>query len=246
MFNKFYKIIIIIIVFFIFILYNYARKKNSNSWLKEDVKNESPRNVFFDLGTNNGDSVKFFIDKTMRTENESFLKGYGGANNKKWEIYAVEANPYFDKTLDDLKLNCEKLGHIFHLFKQTAAWTKNEKLVFYLDTVNFYNNFWGSSLLKNHPDVANSGYKNVTVNGIDIAELLRKYNKEDEIVLKIDIEGTEYPLLMHLIKEHVLDLVDIIAVEYHRHIVKDIPIKEMEDFYVAYFKFMEIRTVPWY
>ena len=204
------------------------------------------RHVFFDLGTNDGESVRNFIEVRPKKDTDGIIKGYGTLDNKKWEIYAVEANPYFNKILNNLKRDCEALGHTLYLYTETAAWTKNEKLVFYLDTVNVHGNFWGSSLLKYHRDVVSSGYKNVTVNGIDIAELLRKYTKEDEIVLKIDIEGTEYPLLMHLIKEHVLDLVDIIAVEFHRDIVKDIPIKEMEEFFVAYFKFMEIRTNPWY
>jgi hypothetical protein len=151
----------------------------------ENVK----RHVFLDLGTNNGDSVKFFVDKAERSIEQSYLKGYGALNNKTWEIYAIEANPYFNKILSDVKVYCENLGHKFNLLTETAAWTKNEKLVFYLDTVNKEYDFWGSSLIKDHPDVISSGYKNVTVNGIDISEILKKYNSNDEIVMKIDIEG---------------------------------------------------------
>ena len=257
MVNQNYKIILALLVFSIVFTYYYLRLKTdlfaitsqlSSTQASTVVKTavHKKRYVFFDLGTNNGDSVTFFIDKAQRSDKDSFLKGYGALNGKKWEIYAVEANPYFNKMLVNLKKHCESLGHTFHLFTETAAWTKNEKLVFYLDTINFHGNFWGSSLLNYHPDVVNSGYKNVTVAGIDIADFLRKYNKDDEIVMKIDIEGTEYPLLLHLIKEHLLDLVDIIAVEYHRAIVKNIPIKEMEEFFTGYYRFMDIRTVPWY
>ena len=167
----------------------------------KDFKTTQKRHIFLDLGANNGDSVKFFIDKADRTIEQSYLKGYGALDNKKWEIYAVEANPYFNKVLADVKVYCEKLGHTFNLLTETAAWTKNEKLVFYLDTVNKDQDFWGSSLIEDHPDVVRSGHKNVTVNGIDISDILKQYNSDDEIVMKIDIEGTEYDLLLHLIKE---------------------------------------------
>jgi hypothetical protein len=167
-------------------------EENKITVLKETSQNKisKKRHIFLDLGTNNGDSVKFFVDKAEKSsDGYKVLQGYGALDNKKWEIYAIEANPYFNKILTDVKVYCENLGHKFNLLTETAAWTKNEKLVFYLDTVNKDYDFWGSSLIKDHPDVISSGYKNVTVNGIDISEILKKYNSDDEIVMKIDIEG---------------------------------------------------------
>ena len=205
------------------------------------------RHVFFDLGTNNGDSVKYFIDTANRS-NKELLKGYGSFNEISWEIYAVEANPYFNQMLGDLKKYCEKLGHTINLMTETAAWTKNEKLVFYLDTINAGYNYWGSSLIKEHPDVINSGFKNVTVNGIDISELLKKYNADDEIIMKIDIEGTEFDLLLHLIKEGTLHLVDIIAVEFHQRLLNNFkfPPNDLQRFFNDYFKFFNVTSIPWY
>ena len=166
----------------VLILTYFSRKQKSSSITKNNTNDEKifnygeilkehhndktdyskRRHVFLDLGTNNGDSVKFFVDKAEKSnDGYKVLQGYGALDNKKWEIYAVEANPYFNKVLADVKVYCEKLGHTFNLLTETAAWTKNEKLVFYLDTVNVNVNFWGSSLIKNHPDVVKSGYKNV-------------------------------------------------------------------------------------
>ena len=206
------------------------------------------RHVFLDLGTNNGDSVRFFIDKAERNMQQSFLKGYGALDNKTWEIYAIEANPYFNEKLSNLKSYCESLGHSFNLLTETAAWTKNEKLVFYLDTVNTNYDYWGSSLIKEHPDVVSSGFKNVTVDGIDISELLKKYTHDDEIVMKIDIEGAEYDLLLHLIKDATLHLVDIIAIEYHKRLLKPQMFSHdaLENFFNEYFMFYNIRFVPWF
>ena len=232
-------------------IFNYEEILNEINSIKNtnSSKNTIRRHVFLDLGTNNGDSVKFFVDKAEKSnDGYKFLQGYGALDNKKWEIYAVEANPYFNKVLADVKVYCEKLGHTFNLLTTTAAWTKNEKLVFYLDTVNVNVSFWGSSLIKNHPDVVNSGYKNVTVDGIDISDILKKYTSDDEIVLKMDIEGTEYDLLLHLIKEGSLHLVDLIAIEFHPGVLKDSKNnpESLQTFFKGYFKFFNVKFLQWF
>jgi hypothetical protein len=48
-----------------------------------------------------------------------------------------------------------------------------------------------------------------------------------------------------LIKENVLNLVDILAVEYHRQVVKDMPIKIIENFVTEYLKYHNISIVKW-
>ncbi len=62
----------------------------------------------------------------------------------------MEANKHFDELLINTKNNAEKLGHKVYLYKQTAAWTYNGKIDFYLDTINKQADYWGSSLNKNH------------------------------------------------------------------------------------------------
>ena len=49
----------------------------------------------------------------------------------------------------------------------------------------------GSSLNTKHPDVVNSGKKKVNLPCVDIAGLINKYDVDDVIVVKIDIEGDE-------------------------------------------------------
>ena len=157
----------------------------------------------------------------------------------------MEANPFFNKSLDALKVYCENLGHTFYMYSQSAAWVKNEKLTFYLDTVNIGYNYWGSSLRDDHPDVIRSNKTKVIVNGIDVADLLRRYSIYDEVVLKIDIEGTEYQLLEHLMKTNSLKLVDIIAIEFHERFleVKNVELQRKE--FDTYFKENNINSVPW-
>jgi hypothetical protein len=160
--------------------------------------NKKSKNVFIDLGTNNGKSVRNFIELSRTFGNDDFFKRYEYLKNKTWEIHIIEANPYFNKILKILQKDLEKQGHTIILHTKTAAWTKNENLLFYLDKTS-YPFFWGSSLLKDHPDVVSSNYGNIEVKGIDTAELLKMYNVEDEVVMKIDIEGTGLILINFII-----------------------------------------------
>lgn len=202
------------------------------------------KRVFIDLGANIGDTVRYFIDD-VATDTDELLRGYGAKDRKKWEIYAVEANPFFNKHLDELKEYTENLGHTIYVFKETAAWIEDKQLEFYLDLINPERNYWGSSLNKNHPDVQKSNFEKVIVNAIDISKILKYYSPNDEVIMKIDIEGTEYKLLLHLLKQDTLKLIDIIAIEFHPRLANDIPYKNLDEFFVQYLKIFDIKFIPW-
>ncbi len=106
-------------------------------------------NVFIDLRANKGDSIYNFVGLTENAQGGK-LNNKNFAKNASWIIYAVEANPFFDNKLDDMKEKIEKMNHVVHLHKKTAAWVQDGKIDFYLDldTVNPKNDFWGSSLKK--------------------------------------------------------------------------------------------------
>ncbi len=106
------------------------------------------------------------------------------------------------------------------MYNSTASWIYDGFIEFYLDTVNLKNNFYGSSLELNHPDVVKSGNKKVKIPCKNIAAILKKYKKSDFLVLKVDIEGSEYEMLVHLLKENVLDLIDLMPIEYHTNVAK--------------------------
>lgn len=238
--KQFLFILNLLVILGIIILYKY--RSYPTILRKEQIK----RHVFIDLGANIGDSVHYFIDEDSQKEG---LKGYAARDpSTKWEIHIIEANPFFNKKLDETKNYCEKLGHKVYLYKETAAWIKNEKLTFYLDTVNPRVNYWSSSIVNSHPDIKRSNNTKVTVDAIDISELLSKYNSNDEIIMKVDIEGTEYKLLKHLINEGTLKLVDIIAAEFHdrNFILDELPFKELENFFITYFLMFDIKFIKWF
>ena len=158
-----------------------------------------------------------------------------------WDIYAFEANPEFDKILDETRKQVS-LKHKVNLYNQTAAWTYDGTIDFYLDTVNQNNHFWGSSLNKNHPDVVRSGSVKVSVKCMDIAGIIKQYKLDDLVVIKMDIEGAEYDLLLDFIKKDVLQLVDFMAIEFHPKYTKH---KTAENFLIDLMNVTGVKYFEW-
>lgn len=131
-----------------------------------------------------------------------------------WDVYAYEANPVFNEVLEETRKKVSQ-KHTVHIYNETAAWTYDGTIDFFLDTVNKKRHFWGSSLNKNHPDVVQSGTVKITVKCHDIARLIKQYRLDDLVVIKIDIEGAEYDLLLDFLRKDAFSLIDFIAVEFH-------------------------------
>lgn len=53
---------------------------------------------------------------------------------------------------------------------------------------------------------------------IDLAELINRYAEEDYVVVKLDVEGSEYNILPHLLKKGAFNKIDAIGVEYHEYL----------------------------
>lgn len=159
-----------------------------------------------------------------------------------WDVYIFEANPTFNEALYKVKAEVEKRKHTVYLFNQTAAWTYDGTIDFYLDTVNKKYNFWGSSLNKDHPDVVSSGQKKLTVECKDIARLIAQYREDDLVVIKMDIEASEYDLLLDFLKKNVFKLIDYLAVEFHPAFSK---YKNPEDVFLAIMKLYGSKYIKW-
>ena len=71
----------------------------------------------------------------------------------------------------------------------------------------------------NHPDIVKSGNKKVTVKCVDIGRILAEYDEKDFIIVKMDIEGSEYELLLDLAQKNVLKLIDQLAIEHHENVI---------------------------
>jgi FkbM family methyltransferase len=213
--------------------------------------------VFFDLGANKGDSLMNFMNLTGSAQGGqlSYTTLYPNTQLHDWTLYGFEANSYFNEQLDELKLEASSIDQTINIYQETAAWIYDGKIDFFLDTINDKHDFWGSSLNKDHPDAIQS-QKNldegktkkksrVTVDSVSIARLLGQYTEDDTIVVKMDVEGSEYELLLDWIKNDVLKLVDHLACEFHPYVNKQFDQKATDGF-KAIVKFFNVKLINWF
>jgi len=166
----------------------------------------APKCVFIDLGAADGNTLIRFL------END-----YGVVSNcpsgGDWEALLVEANPRFKPQLE--AISAEHQGKVQPL-TTTAAWMCEAQTDFFLDTVNHNVNYWGSSMSSTHPDAQRSNLTKVTVNTINLMRVLHEQTiPADHVIVKMDIEGSEWDVLPCLAQSPDASLVDILFVEIH-------------------------------
>lgn len=157
--------------------------------------NMENRNIFIDCGSHQGQSIKKFKTLDLFKENH-------------FEIYAFEANQEIIEEYG--KQNPEVI------IMNYAAWVEDKEMNFYLDRTDAD----GSSLLeeKKHPfgyqenDLGNP----LKVRALDFSLwILNTFNKNDYIILKMDIEGAEYEVISKMIEDKSLEYVNELYVECH-------------------------------
>eukprot|EP00602_Paraphysomonas_sp_CaronLab_P001049 CAMPEP_0185033436 /NCGR_PEP_ID=MMETSP1103-20130426/22375_1 /TAXON_ID=36769 /ORGANISM="Paraphysomonas bandaiensis, Strain Caron Lab Isolate" /LENGTH=141 /DNA_ID=CAMNT_0027569707 /DNA_START=604 /DNA_END=1029 /DNA_ORIENTATION=+ len=95
---------------------------------------------------------------------------------------------------------------------------------------------WGSSTLAWQKEMKESTAQQVTVGALDIATFLARevyvrpgQTKNSKVVMKLDVEGSEWFLVPHLLRHDLLCGIDNIFLELHQWIVKGVPkVKEFE------------------
>lgn len=173
-------------------------------WLPN--RRTTPKCIFIDLGAANGNTLQDFVNGK-----------YGAVANcpsgGAWEAKLVEANPRFDAPLKAMEVTYP--GKVTP-FNSHAAYMCEAKTTFYLDTTSVEHNYWGSSMSANHDDVKKSGKTAVTVPTVNILKLLyESTTPEDYVILKMDIEGSEWDVLPCLAQSASAHLVDRLLVEVH-------------------------------
>jgi len=163
-----------------------------------------PRCVFIDLGAANGNTFEHFMKD-----------GYGpvaSCPSVQWSAVLVEANPRFNADLSKVGQQHPNVK----VLSSTAAFMCEGKTSFYLDTVNTAKNFWGSSMSSNHPDVKNSGKQKVTVPTMNLNRILFEQTiPGDWVMVKMDIEGSEFDVLPCTAQSPSASLIDRLYLEQH-------------------------------
>lgn len=190
--NNIKNIIKNIITFFLSVrVYFIAKKINKNS-----------KNIFIDLGTNKGQGFKYF-SKFFKLEFFDYILVEPNPNLKKDIEYLINENEYKNKITFLNKAAHTKDSHktLFGLVEDTRG-IKSE----------------GASILETHNSKLystnlNEGLKVKTFNLIDTLKKLKDY---ENIVIKMDVEGSEYDILEKL-NENIRDIKNIthIFIEFH-------------------------------
>lgn len=150
------------------------------------------KKVLIDIGSNVGDSIRLFKEHLGPFD----------------EIFAFEPNPHHFILYDDfpdVKLNT------------AAAWTYDGKIKF-----NIYNdkNMACSGLYQRE----NMQAEEIEVDCLDISNWLNRNigyghapeRKDDYVIMKVDIEGAEFKVIEHLLKNGGLEYVNQLYVEHHK------------------------------
>jgi len=160
--------------------------------------------VFIDLGAADGNTFNKFM-----------ANGYGPIANcpsAQWAAVLVEANPHFNKPLAAVGAQHANVKAM----SSTAAYMCEGKTSFFLDTVNTEKHFWGSSMSSSHPDVQRSGKTKVTVPTMNLNRILYEQTiPGDWVMVKMDIEGSEFDVLPCLAQSASASLVDRLYLEQH-------------------------------
>ena len=91
---------------------------------------------------------------------------------------------------------------------------------------------------------SNNYIKNFSsVECVDFSEFIKKFNKEDYIIVKLDVEGAEYPILEKMIEDGTIDYVNEFYIEWHNHILKD---KFDQNFIMDYIYNKNIKLHNWH
>lgn len=133
------------------------------------------------------------------------------------EFFAFEPQPELAHVA--AQVGARHPGVALH-FESKAVWVRDEPLSFFLAT-NWETNYKaGSTLMEGHTkNAAAVDYGHpVTVQAFDFsAWMLRTFDRTDTVVVKMDIEGAEYPVLEKMLQDGSIDLVRGLIVEFHQH-----------------------------
>jgi FkbM family methyltransferase len=148
----------------------------------------SNKNLFIDAGTNLGQGFEFF--------NKFFQTRY-------FDYLLIEPNPYCKKNIEDL-INKDNYSDKIKYIKKAASIVDGKVKLYglvedhrgVLSDAATINKKHFSRIYKNNEEEA------IEVECFDFIKMLKGLNNYDNIIIKLDIESSEYPILENLIKNN--------------------------------------------
>lgn len=158
--------------------------------------------IFIDCGSNVGQGLRRFA--SMYNMDSS------------WIVETFEPNP---QLIETLKSNIADLPMSIHVHNK-AVWDKTGEVHFSI----MLEESEGSSVEKLMDagicaDPNSASYRKhdtiITAPSVDISTVLSAYSKDDYIVVKLDIEGSEFAVVRKMLVDGTIDMIDELYVEWH-------------------------------
>jgi FkbM family methyltransferase len=195
------------------------------------------KTIFIDCGSNIGQGYEK-LTNDLQLDND--------------EVYMFEPNKNcYDRLVE--KYSNNKNIHI----NQKAVWNKNEIRILNFEFCPNENGLYGgaTNILGDNfkiPGYISDEYMEEwppkvcdQVECIDFSEFVQKnIDLNQNIILKIDIEGSEYEVIDKMIDDDILMYINTIAVEWHPHMRKD-NCKDIS-YYLNQFEKYNINYIQWF
>jgi len=151
------------------------------------------RHIFIDAGCYDGDTVREFNDWKLLAYPES----------TEWEVYAFDASPQFKEAWERDNSGAK--------FEQKAVWVEDGHTTF-ANCTDKHN--LGSTLIsgKDHWNIG----ERITVECFDFSQWLKQFDG-CHVIVKMDIEGAEMPVLTKMIEDGTDTIPHKMFVEWHDH-----------------------------
>jgi len=176
--------------------------------------------IFIDCGAHCGESI---LEAKRRFGNDI-------------KIYSFEANTNLAEALIEYFKNDSNVK-----VENKAAWIEDSFIEFYLSTS------WsdGSSVYKEKNSGGISENVLLKVPCFDLSSFINSFDKDDYIILKLDIEGAEYEILSKMIDDNTIKRVNELHGEFHPNKINKSEIKLLEEKVDNYLKENNIKFNIW-
>ena len=154
-----------------------------------------PQRVFIDCGSNAAQVLASRIKQGSEAE-----------------FYAFEPQPELAQCVDTLRAQYPQVP--IHFFNK-AVWISDGEIEFYLAEPGLTSRAGSTALLGKSTN--NIDYLHpITVQSIDFSRWIRNtFRRTNHLIVKMDIEGAEYPVLERMVADGTIDYIDELIVEFH-------------------------------
>lgn len=157
--------------------------------------------IFVDVGAYDGDSYRdFMMNKNIP------------GKPKDYKCYLIEPNPKFYDDLVDLMNSNSNIVEV----NTNAVWTEDGVKEFAVDQTETP---MGSTLMPGKKAIWDT-MPHYEVRTINFSEWIKQF-KDDYVIVKLDVEGAEFPILKKMLEDGTIKIIDHLWVEMHPNKVQE-------------------------